>query len=139
MEKITFKNGQAPYISDTNLNQMQNNIEEAINETITSSNVTLVENLAYAYKTGKVVNITIFGITKLEINNNTNVLIATLPEGYRPRVNISVPIILKDNNWNFVNSTSIIIRTTGAIEINQLSGSNITTSQILGNCTFITN
>lgn len=28
MEKIVFKNGEAPYISDTILNQMQNNIEE---------------------------------------------------------------------------------------------------------------
>lgn len=32
MKKITFKNGQAPYLSDTTLNQMQDNIEEAINE-----------------------------------------------------------------------------------------------------------
>lgn len=31
MKKITFKNGQTPYVNDTNLNQMQNNIEEAIN------------------------------------------------------------------------------------------------------------
>lgn len=30
MEKINFKNGQAPYINDTNLNQLQENIEEAI-------------------------------------------------------------------------------------------------------------
>ena len=30
MEKINFKNGQAPYINDTNLNQLQTNIEEAI-------------------------------------------------------------------------------------------------------------
>lgn len=33
MKKITFKNGQAPYVSDTNLNQMQDNIEEDINLT----------------------------------------------------------------------------------------------------------
>ncbi|MCI8641134.1 MAG: hypothetical protein HFJ59_04620 [Clostridia bacterium] len=31
MEKINFKNGQAPYINDTNLNQLQENIEESIN------------------------------------------------------------------------------------------------------------
>lgn len=30
MKKITFNNGQAPYINDTNLNQMQDNIEEAV-------------------------------------------------------------------------------------------------------------
>lgn len=30
MEKITFKNGQAPYINDTNLNKMQDNIENTI-------------------------------------------------------------------------------------------------------------
>lgn len=32
MKKITFKNGQAPYMSDTTLIEMQDNIEEAINE-----------------------------------------------------------------------------------------------------------
>ena len=30
MNKITFRNGQAPYINDTNLNLMQTNIENAI-------------------------------------------------------------------------------------------------------------
>ena len=30
MEKINFANGQAPYINDTNLNQMQDNVEEEI-------------------------------------------------------------------------------------------------------------
>ena len=29
MKKIAFKNGQAPYINDTNLNQMQDNMEES--------------------------------------------------------------------------------------------------------------
>ena len=32
MEKIIFKNGEAPYINDTNLNKMQENAEKAINE-----------------------------------------------------------------------------------------------------------
>ena len=32
MQKVNFKNGQAPYINDTNLNQLQDNMEEAINE-----------------------------------------------------------------------------------------------------------
>ena len=31
LEKINFKNNQSPYISDTNLNRMQTNIENAIN------------------------------------------------------------------------------------------------------------
>lgn len=32
MEKIDFKNGQGPYINDTNLNQLQDNVEKAIAE-----------------------------------------------------------------------------------------------------------
>lgn len=32
MNKINFKNGQAPYLSDNTLNKMQDNIEEAIQE-----------------------------------------------------------------------------------------------------------
>ena len=32
MEKIVFKNGSPPYISEKNLNQMQENIEKAISE-----------------------------------------------------------------------------------------------------------
>ena len=32
MDKIIFKNGESPYISDTNLNKMQENAEKAINE-----------------------------------------------------------------------------------------------------------
>lgn len=37
MEKINFKNGQAPALNETNLNQMQDNIENAINEVVESS------------------------------------------------------------------------------------------------------
>jgi hypothetical protein len=36
MEKIQFKNNEAPYLSAENLNQMQDNIEEAINGIIES-------------------------------------------------------------------------------------------------------
>lgn len=32
MDKIIFKNGESPYINDTNLNKMQENAEKAINE-----------------------------------------------------------------------------------------------------------
>lgn len=43
MEKITFKNGQAPYINDTNLNQMQNNIEKEFE--IERINITLSDDV----------------------------------------------------------------------------------------------
>lgn len=32
MDKVNFKNGQAPYISDVNLNKMQDNVENEINQ-----------------------------------------------------------------------------------------------------------
>ena len=118
---------------------MQSNIEEAIQEATTADNAVLIENLAYVYKFGKVVNLIIFGTKTLTVNDKTNVTLTTLPEGYRPRYDICIPIILKDSSWNFVNNPSMIIRTTGVVEISQASGQNITTNQILGNCTFITN
>ena len=34
MEKINFVNGQSPYISATNLNNLQDNVENAISEAI---------------------------------------------------------------------------------------------------------
>ena len=36
MQKITFVNGQAPALNATNLNQLQENIEDAIDEVITT-------------------------------------------------------------------------------------------------------
>lgn len=36
MEKINFVNGQSPYISATNLNNLQDNVENAINGIIES-------------------------------------------------------------------------------------------------------
>lgn len=32
MKRIVFKNGQAPYLTDTILNELQDNIEDAIDE-----------------------------------------------------------------------------------------------------------
>ena len=37
MERINFKNGQAPYINDTNLNKMQDNIENSFLDTLEST------------------------------------------------------------------------------------------------------
>lgn len=42
MDKIVFKNGEAPYISDENLNKMQENIEKAINKAQTDLNTAKV-------------------------------------------------------------------------------------------------
>lgn len=52
MDKINFVNGSQPTINDTNLNKLQTNVENAINgiklysnETGTSSNITLSDNI----------------------------------------------------------------------------------------------
>lgn len=48
MEKILFKNGEAPYISANNLNTLQSNIENAINNsemTLNSTISTLQDNV----------------------------------------------------------------------------------------------
>ena len=57
MEKITFKNGQAPYINDTNLNRMQDNIEKEFE--IERINITLSDDVesgnVCCLKCGKIV------------------------------------------------------------------------------------
>lgn len=47
MNKINFKNGQAPYISDVNLNKIQDNVEQAIQDvsnTIVTQTATQIQN-----------------------------------------------------------------------------------------------
>lgn len=43
MEKITFVNNDAPYLSAENLNQLQNNVEEAIDGVVIWENLNLTE------------------------------------------------------------------------------------------------
>lgn len=127
-------------ISDLQQEQITQNTQIVnLQQATATSNVVLIENLAYVYKFGKVVNLIIFGTKELAVNNKANVTLTTLPEGYRPRYDICIPIILKDSSWNFINNSSMIIRTNGTVEISQASGQNVTANQILANCTFITN
>jgi hypothetical protein len=58
MEKINFVNGQAPAINDTNLNAIQDNVENAINEVQESVNG-LKETILYQNASGTYTNFTL--------------------------------------------------------------------------------
>ena len=53
MEKINFTNGQAPAINDMNLNQMQKNIEKAIEEVEDKLNYSTEEKVVGTWKDGR--------------------------------------------------------------------------------------
>lgn len=95
MDKITFKNGQAPYINDTNLNKMQENIEKAI-EARAVKNITsqLTVNSTYlgnvdinsVTRNGNVCRVDFRAKVIADIPNNTTFL--TLP--YKPAQGITM-------------------------------------------------
>lgn len=93
MVKINFSNDGQPAINDTNLNQMQDNIETAINAVAPDTgwqDLTLAQDItaqssAAAYKPqyrkiGKLIYVA--GCVKGATANNQ--ILATLPSGYRP-------------------------------------------------------
>lgn len=50
LEKIKFVNGQAPYISDTNLNKMQSNTETAVSESVGFQTIASGTNIINGYE-----------------------------------------------------------------------------------------
>ena len=89
MKKINFVNNDAPYLSAENLNQMQDNIETAINELITeeykdgtsliisSSNITPVQ--VYYKRYGKVVTFKFSFHATSNISNGTMFVKLNIP------------------------------------------------------------
>lgn len=95
MDKITFKNGQAPYINDTNLNQMQDNIENAIEDrAVKNTKSTLTVDSTYfgnvdinsVTRNGNVCRVDFRAKIIADIPNNTAFL--TLP--YKPASSITM-------------------------------------------------
>lgn len=96
MEKIKFSNYQEPGVSAETLNQMQDNIENAINGDETWQNLNLSNNFKVYNdtssnapvfkKAGNVVELigTISPAKTIE-GSSTQVLIGTLPTGFRPK------------------------------------------------------
>ena len=68
MEKINFKNGQAPYINDTNLNKMQDKIENSFLYTLESTST----KDAFSANQGRVLNekITILEESQLDVSGS---------------------------------------------------------------------
>ena len=64
MKKINFVNGQAPALNATNLNQLQTNVEEAINEMAIKS--VAADRVLVSDSNG---NISVSEITSNELNN----------------------------------------------------------------------
>jgi hypothetical protein len=102
MEKINFVNGSEPALNATNLNQMQDNVENAINDTKT--NLENAINDTGNWQDLELINgwenydIDLFNKAQikkdkgrvylrgvLKIDNKTDYVITYFPEGYRPR------------------------------------------------------
>lgn len=110
LTKIGFNNGSQPALNDTNLNQMQTNIQTAISSLETNIEdeindrtadsgwqmLTLTDNFMpyknvaefnpMCRKVGQLVEVTGIISPVSEISSNLSITIATLLEGYRPSI-----------------------------------------------------
>lgn len=58
--------------------------------TVSSTNITFLGNSGITlYKYGKIVQFQFFGQTKTELTANTDVVVGTLPSGYRPKMRVA--------------------------------------------------
>lgn len=123
MDKITFRNGQAPYINDTNLNLMQTNIENAINEIVekdTNENGTYIKysnGIMICFGSKTYSNQTFTDDFWSDYNRSSNSLMsATFPEEFA-----SVPICTItgrcNNAWLIVENAATKTRTQQVVAI----------------------
>lgn len=118
MDKITFKNGQAPYINDTNLNQMQDNIEKAIEaRAVENTKSTLTVNSTYlsnidinsVTRNGNVCRVDFRAEVIEDISNTTSFL--TLP--FKPSqstaltIGIGTQYAIQNIKWGYVSGNQI--------------------------------
>ena len=136
MKKITFKNGQAPYISDTTLNQMQDNIEEEIGIV---EKVLETTDSEYGIKTtvtrkGSIVQVMLFctELKKNIPNGAISYVLASLPEEIRPVIKTR-NIITTTVNKHFI----LTIDEAGKILMEYVFGEINIGNQIVTNITFI--
>lgn len=133
MEKINFQNlpSTDTPINSTNLNQMQDNIEEAINIVKEDSGWKELTETGESYahikyrKIGKMleINSNWYSETGISVNAYGELLLGTLPEGFRPSKGIVLPIMCKNNLNVIINACNVKINTNGTIQISNLTGS----------------
>ena len=92
MEKINFINGQSPYISATNLNNLQNNVENAINGIIESGSNANGNYIKYA--DGTLIQ---YGNVSLTTSDNRSAGGLTY---YSTSTTINFPISFKDSSYS---------------------------------------
>lgn len=84
-------------------------------------------------KSGKTVVVNVFGTFSFTVNSATAEVLGTIPEGYRPSMNISgAPVIGKKSDYSYCPNCYIQIRKNGSIEFYQCSGSQQSIIQIIG-------
>lgn len=125
MEKINFQNlpsTETP-INSTNLNQMQTNIENAINKLEEDSGWQRLTDTGESYapidyrKMGQLVVLSSrwYSETGISVNAWSNMILGTLPEGFRPTTNIQLAIYCKDLNSKVINNCHVRITPNGEV------------------------
>ena len=109
------------------------NLKKKETKTISTGGVSV--NLT---KIGKLIVLSIFASNAIQMTSGSNINIGTLPDGWKPLQQQGGSCIIKDSNWKPILG-AILVRTSGAIELNQASGSTITTAQILANICYFVN
>lgn len=93
----------------------------------------LIEGVQYR-KTNKLVEISIKSTTKYSLNSNQWTTLATLPEGYRPKVSLYIPIYMLENSISVIGL--LAVDPNGAVSIKQSSGKSVSSSDTRGYINF---
>ena len=117
----------------SNLTSRVDNIQAPTSETIT-----IAENFITLEKKDKLCVLYILGGNAMTLTNGESTLIGTIPEGYRPKTAVGDHLSLKDANWNIVAKTGLIVTTNGEIKVEQHSGAEVYTAQMIATLSYFT-
>lgn len=89
-------------------------------------------------KIGNVCTLTISNYTPISINAYTALTIGTLPENFRPLINLAPPVAIKDSGNNALNGVLLVISDNGTVVLQNWTGATINFAGLEGHTAYLT-